>query len=195
MNPTSAWPLVTLGINRFDRGDYVRATAYLEMACAKDPKYPPVYEGSAMALIAQQRHKETIAILLQAPRYTPGLTYDYWLGVAYDGDGQTEKAISAFQRALENNPGEAYAFCRLAQIHLRVGMVDPDLQELEEAVRFAPHIVSFRITLADAYCRLGRLPEAIAEYRRILELDPANDHARAALAKLVSGGCLREIRK
>jgi predicted component of type VI protein secretion system len=52
------------------------------------------------------------------------------------------------------------------------------LAELVEAVRLAPGVPELRLRLAASYEEFGRLEEAIAQYRAVLDQDPG--HAEAA---------------
>ena len=56
--------------------------------------------------------------------------------------------------------------------------------ELEAAVRLAPDRATLRVDLADVLATLGRVGEARREYRAAIQLDPANQEARAGLAAL-----------
>lgn len=55
---------------------------------------------------------------------------------------------------------------------------------LKEAVSMDPGLTMAHEVLADTYASLGRYPEAVAEYRATVKLDPVRDSAYAAL------GCL-----
>ena len=58
--------------------------------------------------------------------------------------------------------------------------------ELETAVRLAPDRAPARVDLADVLATLGRVDEARREYMAAIQLDPANQEARAGLAALRS---------
>ena len=55
---------------------------------------------------------------------------------------------------------------------------------LEANVGFYPEDANAHDSLGEAYVMAGRIPEAIASYRRSLELDPTNENARRMLEKL-----------
>src|SRR5205823_14090304 len=54
---------------------------------------------------------------------------------------------------------------------------------LEKAKKAEPEKASIREALGIAYFRLRRWPEAEAEFRKVLELSPADDYAHYALGR------------
>ena len=54
---------------------------------------------------------------------------------------------------------------------------------LEKAKRLEPEKASIREALGIAYFRIGRWEEAEAEFRKVLELAPADDYAHYALGR------------
>jgi tetratricopeptide (TPR) repeat protein len=67
---------------------------------------------------------------------------------------------------------------------------DPDpwdsrLKELNEQIESHPDVVDLRLHRARLFTQMDRRPEAIAEYRHILERDSSHRQARAELGKLL----------
>lgn len=67
--------------------------------------------------------------------------------------------------------------------NLRNGMPAQATVALEKAKRLEPDKASIREALGIAYFRIRRWPEAEAEFRKVLELSPADDYAHYALGR------------
>jgi Flp pilus assembly protein TadD len=82
---------------------------------------------------------------------------------------------------------DAYELFQQGRRHLRGGMAAQAAVALEQAKRREPEKASIREALGIAYLRLRRYDVAAAEFRKILELAPADDFAHYAL-----GRCLEQ---
>ncbi|MGZ4380386.1 MAG: tetratricopeptide repeat protein [Gaiellaceae bacterium] len=78
---------------------------------------------------------------------------------------------------------DAYELYQQGRRHLRNGMAAQATVALEKAKRLEPEKASIREALGIAYLRLRRPEEAAAEFRKILELSPADDFAHYALGR------------
>ena len=76
---------------------------------------------------------------------------------------------------------EAYDLYQQGLGHLRSGMPAQATVALEKAKRLEPEKASIREALGIAYFRIRRWPEAEAEFRKVLDLSPADDYAHYAL--------------
>jgi tetratricopeptide (TPR) repeat protein len=61
-----------------------------------------------------------------------------------------------------------------AESYLRLGYMDRALTELEQALQESPTSVTTRLNYALALQKLGRSQQAVAEYQRVLQVDPRN---------------------
>ncbi len=122
---------------------------------------------------------------------------DGWgeLGLLHRRRGDLEAAIADFRRALDRDPGHSTALVNLGQLMVRTGaaeegaallerhrqisLLEDRLDHLERSSRLAGATAANFAALADVQLRLGSKEEAIASYRRALEMDP--EHALAAL--------------
>ncbi len=80
-----------------------------------------------------------------------------------------------------------YSLFQRGRAHLRKGMAAQATVALEKAKRREPDKASIREALGIAYFRIHRWAEAEAEFRKVLELSPADDYAHYAL-----GRCLEQ---
>ena len=78
---------------------------------------------------------------------------------------------------------DAYDLFQQGREHLRSGMPAQATVALEKAKRLEPEKASIREALGIAYFRIKRWEEAEAEFRKVLELSPADDYAHYALGR------------
>src|SRR4029079_7516814 len=77
----------------------------------------------------------------------------------------------------------AYDLYQQGWRHLRDGMPAQATVALEKAKRLEPDKAALREALGIAYFRISRWAEAEAEFRKVLELAPADDYAHYALGR------------
>jgi tetratricopeptide (TPR) repeat protein len=114
------------------------------------------------------------------PAYLRG---SFWQARAAEAEGPeqamaTDKAIRAYGEALARHPRLGEAYVRLAACRLAVsgafedaGALQAAREYLARAAELAPTDPPTRLRLADVTDRLGEDAEALAEYRRALQLD------------------------
>ena len=112
----------------------------------------------------------------------------------YIDSGRIDDAIATYRRILQLEPNNLTYRVRLinllatqgnkedlqrertlaAESYLRLGYMDRALTELEQALQESPTSVSTRLNYALALQKLGRAQQAVAEYQRVLQVDPRN---------------------
>src|SRR5947207_12732219 len=78
---------------------------------------------------------------------------------------------------------ETYELCQQGKTHLKNGHAAQATVALEKAKRREPEKASIREALGIAYFRIHRWAEAESEFRKVLELSPADDYAHYALGR------------
>ena len=76
-----------------------------------------------------------------------------------------------------------YSLYQQGRAQLKKGMAAQATVALEKAKKREPEKASIREALGIAYFRIRRWPEAEAEFRKVLELSPADDYAHYALGR------------
>jgi Flp pilus assembly protein TadD len=76
-----------------------------------------------------------------------------------------------------------YHLFQRGRAHLKKGMAAQATVALEKAKRREPNKASIREALGIAYFRIQRYEEAESEFRKVLELSPADDYAHYALGR------------
>jgi tetratricopeptide (TPR) repeat protein len=112
----------------------------------------------------------------------------------YIVNGRIDDAIATYRRILQLEPNNLTYRMRLinllatqgdkedllrertlgAEAYLRLGYMDRALTELEQALQESPTSVPTRLNYALALQKLGRTQQAVAEYQRVLQVDPRN---------------------
>src|SRR6266487_584455 len=131
----------------------------------------------------------------------------------YIVNGRADDAITTYRRILQLEPNNLTYRMRLinllanqgnkedllrertlaAESYLRLGYMDRALTELEQALQESPTSVPTRLNYALALQKLGRSQQAVAEYQRVLQVDPRNITAlvRLHIAKITTVGAAR----
>jgi len=78
---------------------------------------------------------------------------------------------------------DTYDLFQQGRKHLRDGLPAQATVALEKAKLREPEKASIREALGIAYFRIRRWPEAEAEFRKLVELSPADHYANLALAR------------
>jgi Flp pilus assembly protein TadD len=78
---------------------------------------------------------------------------------------------------------DTYELFQKGKAHLRRGMPAQATVSLEKAKRLEPEKASIREALGIAYFRIHRYEEAEHEFRKMLEISPADDYAHYALGR------------
>jgi tetratricopeptide (TPR) repeat protein len=107
----------------------------------------------------------------------------FYRGLASLQVGLLEDAKREFTRTTELVPREPAAWADLGLTHLRLGDFEPALQAIQQAAALAPSSGDVVLLRGQLESSRGRLDQAIADFRRAVELDPDNLRARFALAQ------------
>ncbi|HSM16772.1 MAG TPA: tetratricopeptide repeat protein [Gemmatimonadales bacterium] len=119
------------------------------------------------------------------------------LGLCHSMLGQPEEALLEFERALDLNAGYLEAHVHRGIVLNELGRVDDARRSFEAAERadpptvagFPAHVAGClanrHAALGDAYAEAGAVEEAVAQYRRAIELGPGFFDLRYRMARLL----------
>jgi tetratricopeptide (TPR) repeat protein len=99
------------------------------------------------------------------------------LGTAYYKNGDLDKAIAEYKRALVLRPNYENALSNLGVAYSKKGMVEKAIEQHRRALAINPESVGTLINLGAAYDTKNELDKAITAYKKVLEIDP--NYARA----------------
>ncbi len=150
-----------------EAGNIIKAASALGMACTYDPK------NAEYAKLAATAKKQ--ARLIQSKQL---------IGVAETSEsyGNWREALSSWQKAIEFGTLEPRA-------HYRAGVLTKRVEEdnrgaltaLREAVRLAPDVAEYRLTLGELYQELGLGLNARRQAEAVLKVDKTNTKAKELL--------------
>ena len=196
------WDVLKLGVtaqryaergNRYlQQGDFKRAVSELEIAISGLDTDPHLWLNYGIALLLNRQSNEattvlenTLTVIRDAENTTRNPTEiadlkvqsHYNLGLAYYQGGKIEKAIAAYQTAIQLAPNFADAYGGLGVIYWRSGDIDAAIRHCQTAIKIAPENIEFHQNLTQIYWQKGMYERAAIGYRIILELNPSDENA------------------
>jgi serine/threonine protein kinase/tetratricopeptide (TPR) repeat protein len=96
--------------------------------------------------------------------------------------GKYREAATAYQRATQQDAGDAAAFAGLGGSLMATGDTRKAIAAYQRAVRLQPEVSGFQAALGRAYLKKGDRARARAAYSKALNLDPNNQAARTGMA-------------
>ncbi len=106
-------------------------------------------------------------------------------GLDHHRAGRLVQAEQMYRRVLRAHPRHAGAAHLLGLIAYEMGKPDIAAQLIEQAAKFDSFQAQYPADLGEMYRASGKLPEAIAAYRRALEINPAMADAHCNLGALM----------
>ena len=108
----------------------------------------------------------------------------YQLGLVYAKYGKIDKAISAFQAALELDANAHYALNALARLYMLQGVRLQDAITYAEKAFHLTQAPQYMQTLALAYFQAGKREDALKAIQTAVEMEPENEAFRQTFAKI-----------
>ncbi len=96
-----------------------------------------------------------------------------------------EGAVKLYDGAIEMDDKRAGRFVSVAHVYHELGDMEKALAAFEEATRLEPRNLDYLWALTDYYEKFSQIDDIIATLKRILELDPYNEDAKAKMVLLV----------
>lgn len=173
----------SIGLNLLGMGRPGPALEALEQARRLNPSYDSIDLNRAKALAALQRSQEGIDVLRALLERNPAFpAARMQLAAMLRHQGRLEEALAEYRRLANDRPKDA----RLLEI-LGITLVEGEdyaagLKRLDQAAALNPPDALLWNHRAIALTNLGRLDEAIEDYRKALTVKPDYHQARLNLA-------------
>lgn len=107
------------------------------------------------------------------------------------GAGNYEDALLKYENALDIASEVPESECARAMYHgnrgacfLKLGKYDDSIKECTKALELNPTYTKALVRRAEAHEKLDHLEEAIADLKKVLEVEPTNDQVRRTLRRL-----------
>jgi protein O-GlcNAc transferase len=172
------------GILRFQQGNYAEAVKILERACLAHPKSAELQYSLGNILLqlgrpadAESRFRACLAV---APDFPDAIAN---LGATLRVLGRNTEAIGYLQRAAALLPRSVGPLANLSCVLLFMNRYDAAEKVLQRVVEVAPHDHEQLALLAETQYRIGKLSDAISNFRKILALNPNNLSAQSVLLR------------
>ena len=174
------------------RGQIDEAMPHFQMALEIRPDYSEAHNGVGYVLAFHRKYDEATAHFQGRVELKPD-NFDALnnMGHVLDLRGQADDAMMCFQKALEIKPDFADAHINLGVLLAKRGDFEGAFTHFRQAPRkninaevLSNVYVDFGLQLAGK----GRLGDAVAQYRRALEVKPDNDEALSNLGGLLAIG-------
>ncbi len=174
-----------LGITRYSLGQQQMAIEHFHKVLALDDTHWQAAYNLGTAHLAQGNTREAIKAYHRAAQLNPqDADIHFNLGLACKREGRLDEARQSYLCAMEIAPDDAEVHYNLALIYKELGCRDEAIISLEIAIALRPEYGAAYGNLGVLYLDQDRVAEAIACYRRLIELDHNTVSARHILAAL-----------
>ena len=158
-NPAGAFEILKKAKEKFPdmpQVPYFHGLAYSEL---KD--YPKSVMAFEEAYLMSQTNPN---IRLESDFY-------FYYGAACERNGEFERAVNLFKKAIELNPDYADAYNYLGYMYADKGInLDESLKLIEKAISYEPNNGAFIDSLGWIYYRLGKYDQALVELQKAVDL-------------------------
>jgi tetratricopeptide (TPR) repeat protein len=103
--------------------------------------------------------------------------------LAYDCAGNSEQALDKFQKVAQQRPN-AHIYSQIGMEYGKTGKYAEALDALATAQKMDPRFAMTYFYLGNIHSLQGNRAQAMDDYRHVLALDPGNQPAQEALARL-----------
>ncbi|MYG07141.1 tetratricopeptide repeat protein [Candidatus Poribacteria bacterium] len=196
MAPRLPRPHYLLGAVYFDKGDMTSAITHFQNCIGVDPNYEPAREKLIQAYHKIGQSNQATRLIEQRVKNQQGHrslrdsaeSYNR-LGTLYYKEGDMDKAIAAFEKALKRSPHHKTAKQNLNQLYrqkafnaLKRRAFDEATAYFEKAIRLDPMNATTSPIIGDGYALASEFTQAITHYLKALALAPDDAKTRKNLA-------------
>ena len=194
-NPRLARPHYLLGAVYFDKGDMASAIPNFQNCLGVDRNYEPAREKLIQAYQKTGQSNQATHLVEQRVKSQQGHrslrdsaeSYNR-LGTLHYQQGDTDKAIQAFENALKRSPHHKTAKKNLNQLFrqkafnaLKRRAFEEATTYFEKAIRLDPENATTYRVMGDGYALVSEFSQAITYYQKALDLAPDDAEARKNL--------------
>ncbi len=202
--PRQHYPRYLLGAVYFDKGDMESAIDSFKDCLKRNENFQPAIEKLLQAYQATGQLGTAINLLEQRVKEKPGAADYNTLGIHYYHQGEVNRAISAFERAVKLEPYHKASKNNLHQLYREKAFYALNAKDFTSAMAIFERIILLNpldsttyMLMGDGYAQAERYPAAIQHYQKALELNPVSRLAKRGLARYYNnhGVTLRNSKK
>jgi HEAT repeat protein len=104
----------------------------------------------------------------------------YQAGLYYAKNGETEKAVMAYQKAIAADPGFVEAYCKIGLLLEEKGYYEKAAAFLKKAIEISPDFALAHLYLGIVLSMTGRNFDAVGELKKVIKLEAGSEMADTA---------------
>lgn len=183
--PESHQVQYSLGVTRFNSGQFALATEPLARSLDSDPNNAELRRMLALAWFNTDHYEEAVALLRDDSEREGSRSLQYAYGLALVRSGKTEEAQEVFTELLTKYPDWGELSVVLGQAMAQGDDYPKAIEALEKAIEVQPDVAEAHLNLGEIYLRQGELESAERELRAELENYPHDLRAQNLLAMVL----------
>ena len=155
-------------------GDRKLAEFYYRRALEIDPEFPVAASNLGALLVEGGKFEEGKALLESFLKIEPSHTLYNGLGLLHQAQNNQEKALEAFENALEMEPKNPEIMNNLAITYQSMGRNEKAATYFNKVLDINPNQSEVYLNLGNLLLTLNSFDEAVTIYRMALKVNPAN---------------------
>src|SRR6266852_31034 len=173
-----------IGIAYYRKNDFLKAAVSFKKALEEDPGDNEAVQLLGLSYYLAGRPAEAIAPLEKVQTWYPSANVDaaYILGLCYMQSKDYPSARKAFAKMFGVAPDSAASYLFTARMLLRQDYGPVAEEHARKAVELDPKLPLAHALLGELYLYKSRVPEAIEQFQKELELNPGEASAYYKLA-------------
>lgn len=188
-NPPNAFDLKIVALDYVLLNDYPDADKWLTRSLTQNPSDTEAWYYLGRTKYNENRFEEAVSAFQQYLKLDPkSVKGEDNLGLAFQGMGKTQEAISAYRTAIswqkEKLDQDSGPFINLGSLLLDQNQPQNALPYLQQAVYLSPRETRAHEELGKAYERLSELSKAQSEFESAVELAPGNFRLHYVLGRI-----------
>ncbi len=172
----------SLGVARFNAGQFERATSPLTRALEQAPADANLRRMLALAWLNAGSYDQAVELLAGDSERATNRSLQYAYGLALVRSGRAEAAETIFAELLSTNADWPELNVMLGQAHAQQDDYDAAVRFLRRALELEPEVAEAQATLGDIYLRQGKLGDAEEALRAELRSHPDDFRSLHTLA-------------
>ena len=166
-----------------NQGDTGKAMEIMEKGLGNIPENYAILSTYGIFLVMEKKWDKGIDVLEGAVALV-NFDPEAWnfLGLAYWGKGDHEKALECYEKAISLDDSDAFAFSNMGELYFSKFMrskkkrdITQSMEYFKKAIELDPDLVVAYRRLGAGYGILGQIKAAISVWEKALELSPKND--------------------
>jgi len=174
LKPDFAYAHNNLGKLQRSRGDRKLAEFHYRKALEIEPEFPVAASNLGALLVEGGNFQEGKDLLEQALEIEPSHTLYNGLGLLFQAQNNQDKALEAFQDALEMEPENPEVLNNIAITYQSMGKNEKAATYFNKVLDVKPNQSEVYLNLGNLLLSLNRFDEAVIIYRMALTVNPGN---------------------